>query len=89
MSSVELEDSILDVDGRVSRAERQAGNDISTVDFWGITRPSPQARGAARAAKALSVWRWRDEMRSDLEMQIALNKGGRDFIGTVYYLRRA
>lgn len=89
MSSVELEEGILDVDRRVSRAERQAGNDVSFVNFWGDLKPSSQAASATRAAKALSVWRWSDQMKSDLEMQIALDKAGRDFLGTIYYLRRA
>lgn len=88
MSSSEVEQGVLDVDGRVPHAERQSGEDIPSVNFWGDVKPSSHAIGAIRAAKALTVWRWKDEMKSDLEMQIALDKAGRDFLGTVYYLRR-
>ena len=89
LSSVELEDCILDVDGRVSPANRQMASNMSSINHFGDVISSPQQAGANRTAKALSIWRWSDEMKSDLEMQIALDRAGRSFAGTVYYLIRA
>ncbi len=88
ISSVELEEGILDVDGRVSRADRQRGNDFS-ISFYGEVNPHTQLANTACTAKALTVYRWRDEMKSDFEMQLLLERAGRELVGTVYYLRRA
>lgn len=89
LSAAELEDALLDVDGRVARAERLAA-----------AAPPPRARRegdsvplevlvAARAAKALAVWRWRDEVLADVEMQRGMPRGARELLGTVFYLRRS
>lgn len=74
LSAADLEDALLDVDGRVPRTERSSAHALS--------------RGAA-AAKALVVFRWRDEVQHDLEMQMAMARGARERCGTVWYLRRS
>ena len=85
---------------RLTLADRlsSAGSGSSATASQGESREEDLRRALEAALGSLNALgtiyeqreaRWRDEMRSDLEMQIALDKGGRDFIGTVYYLRRA
>lgn len=89
MSSEEIEDGILDVDGRVSRADRYAtlAELVSSAipnenqDILTIT----QTFKSNRAAKALTIYRWRDDGAED-QFQ---DRGGREPIGTVFYLRNS
>ncbi|KAH8105481.1 hypothetical protein BXZ70DRAFT_921031 [Cristinia sonorae] len=82
LSSTELEEAVLEVDGRVTLA-----------DFYRTTANTKDAdrRGiqSLRAAKAITVWRWQEEMMNDFEMQMALERGGRELLTTVYFLRNA
>ena len=87
LSSVELEQGILDVDGRVPRSERIAANDVTSINYWGDV--STDIVAANRAAKSLSIWRWSDEVKDDRDLQMVLDRGARELVGTVYYLRRA
>lgn len=89
MSSLELEDAILDVDGQLPRSERHVLSLSSSLNARPPAEGTPTANlRANRAAKAISIWRWREEVASDLELQMSLEKGGRDLIGTAFYLRR-
>ncbi|EKM51291.1 uncharacterized protein PHACADRAFT_151948 [Phanerochaete carnosa HHB-10118-sp] len=67
LSSMDLEDALLDVDGRISRDQR----------------------AVTPITKALTVFRWRDEVMCDLEMQMSMEKGARERCGSVWYLRRS
>ena len=87
LSSIELESAVLDVDGRVPSGDRFAGHAVAASP-WRTDIPQ-ELVATNRAAKALTVWRWRDEIISDVEMQMSLEKGGRDLLGTVYHLGRA
>ena len=90
MSSSELESGVLDVDNRVPRDARFVGNIMTSANLWReVKNIPPETVAANRAAKALTIWRWKDEILSDLEMQMALEKGGRSLLGTAYYLRRS
>ncbi|KAJ2985208.1 hypothetical protein NUW54_g10226 [Trametes sanguinea] len=42
---------------------------------------------AVRAWKSFTVWRWRDEMRGETELQIVQERGGRERVATLFYLR--
>ena len=74
MSSVELEESILDVDGRISRAERQGADDMS-ANFRDNVQLSPQTIHGIRAAKAMSIWRWRDAFQNDFAARMGAKVG--------------
>ncbi|PSR77076.1 hypothetical protein PHLCEN_2v8065 [Hermanssonia centrifuga] len=90
MGSAELEDGILDLDGRVPRADRLVTDSVLCTTMWADVRSVPvEVLSANRAAKSLTVWRWRADMMPDREMQLALPKGGREVLGTVFYLSRA
>lgn len=80
LSSTDLEDALLDEDGRVPRDQRA----VTPIRL--ATRPVPRSTSAA---KALAVLRWRDEVMSDLEMQMSMEKGARERCGSVWYLRRS
>jgi hypothetical protein len=89
MSSVELEIAVLDVDGRVPKGDRFVDNTVASANLWREVKDTPpEVVAANRATKALTVWRWRDELLCDIELQMSLTRGGRDLLGTVYYLRR-
>ena len=65
-----LESGILDIDGRIDRAHR-----------------GETGRDASRTAwKAFTVWRWRPEVRDDVAVQMLAEKGGRERVGTLFYL---
>lgn len=87
MGTLELEDGILDVDGRVSRTDRHAMT-MSLGAGHGIFGSS-DIRASIRTAKSFSVWRWREEMLNDFEMQMIQDRGGRELLGTISYLRSA
>ena len=94
LSSVELEDEILEIDGRVSRSDR-----YTAIQNEVISRRVPDGIDdssnmiprviSAKAAKSLSVWRWREEMQGELEIQMIQERGGREPLGTVYFLRNS
>ncbi|TCD71105.1 hypothetical protein EIP91_000199 [Steccherinum ochraceum] len=85
-STTELEDAILEVDGRITRAE-----------VWATMHPPSSSSSAdidvqmyahsVRCAKSVTVWRWEEEMMHDLDMQMMLPRGGRQLLATVYFLR--
>ncbi|CAL1702381.1 unnamed protein product [Somion occarium] len=97
LSSVELEHEILETDGRVSRAERYTEiNDMIKSRRTPLTSmlthdPFDTAALAtsAKAAKSLSVWRWREEMKAEIELQMIQERGGRELLGTIYHLRNS
>ena len=102
MSASELEDALLDVDGRVSRELRHhapSGTSALHIGFAGVS--SGTAAATHRAAKALTIWRWPDastaghfgvdreqfdQEQFDREYR---ERGGRVCVGSVFYLRRA
>lgn len=94
LSSVELEDEILETDGRISRSDRYATiqeNVASTQMPGGPDDPYNTVAHvmSTKAAKSLSVWRWREDMQGELELQMIQERGGRERLGTVYYLRNS
>ena len=91
MSSAELEEGVLDVTKQVPREALAAANSVSpgAVGSLWSNASSRDNLVANRAAKALSIWRWRDETKTDVEMQRVLDRGGRDRLGTVFYLCRS
>ncbi|KAI0684492.1 hypothetical protein BC835DRAFT_635456 [Cytidiella melzeri] len=90
MSSVELEEGVLDLNKQIPHEVFSIANDISGHNTWtNVGNGSADAVGASRAAKALSVWRWTDETKSDVELHRTLDKGGRELLGTVHYLNHA
>ena len=92
LSSLDLEEGVLDEDGRIPPDARNPvptqTPDMSSmlVDYTGVRMPSSRA---SIAAKSLTVWRWDEERLPDLEVQPHLDRGGREYVGTVFYLRRA
>ena len=88
LSSAELEDGVLEVDGRVTRADIHS----MTTSLTTSAPNDPDAVAALhsiRAAKAITVWRWQDEMADDIGMQMVLSRGGRQALTTVHFLRNA
>jgi hypothetical protein len=73
----------LDVTRQISPEILAAANNISGLDD--VTSGSA---ARLRAGKATSIWRWREEVRTDVELQLCLDKGGRDCVGTIHYLSR-
>ncbi|KZT67576.1 hypothetical protein DAEQUDRAFT_694007 [Daedalea quercina L-15889] len=65
-----LASGILDIDGRVERADRGDANGSTARAAW----------------KSFTVWRWRDEMRDDIQSQMTMARGGRERVGTLFYL---
>ncbi|GBE85771.1 hypothetical protein SCP_0802930 [Sparassis crispa] len=89
-----LETGILDVDGRVSRADRYFTDDGNLHMHMNSSSASnstslgaTEVTSASRAWKAFVVWRWREEMRNNIEMQALQERGGRERAGTLFYLR--
>ena len=99
MGTRELEETILDVDGRVSRAERHAhftaelgsGGDTGTSVTVSpqFTLETATVVRACRTAKCFTIWRWSEEMRNDVGAQLLQDCGGREIMGTAFYLRCA
>lgn len=95
MGTSELEETILDVDGRVSRVERHAhftaelGSDTSTSVTISpqFTLEAATVVRACRTAKCFRIWRWSEEMRNDVRAQLLQDRGGREIMGTAFYLR--
>lgn len=79
-----LEHGILDVDGRVSRADRHEAP-VPTVHASSADYAARRAN--IRPWKTFTVWRWQDEMRDAIEMQLLQDMGGRERFGTLFYLR--
>lgn len=80
----DLENALLEVDGRVTRADVHAVVESLSSD------PAVSASlHSTRSAKAITVWRWQEETMQDLEVQIIQPRGGRERIATVYFLRNA
>ncbi|KAI0350306.1 hypothetical protein OH77DRAFT_1431176 [Trametes cingulata] len=85
---VALERGILDVDGRVRSSDKY------TQDAASCTAPTSPSGGpseeltnliAMRAWKAFTVWKWREGMRD--EVQMLQERGGREKLATLFYLR--
>lgn len=57
------------------------------LDIDGRVDLSNRGEAASRAAwKAFTVWRWRPEVRDDIATQMLAEKGGREPVGTLFYL---
>ncbi|KAH9946585.1 Asx homology domain-containing protein [Amylocystis lapponica] len=83
-----LENGILDVDGRVSKAERQAAGAGAPPHGPSGSNAVPSAHAASHNAwRSFTVWRWREEMRDAVDMQAVQERGGRERFGTLFYLR--
>ena len=87
---VALERGVLDVHGRVSSSDKFA-HDAATcaTPYTPSGAPSEELRNviAVRAWKAFTVWRWPDEIREQVEMQLGHERGGRERVATLFYLR--
>ncbi|KAI0364637.1 hypothetical protein BV20DRAFT_974200 [Pilatotrama ljubarskyi] len=87
---VALERGVLDVDGRVRSSDKYAQDAASCA---APTSPSggPSAELAnliaVRAWKGFTVWRWREEMRDEAQLQALQERGGRERVATLFYLR--
>ena len=90
LDSNSLEDALLDVDNRVPREARSATRPPAhfNIDYTGTVSSSDE-RPSGRAAKSLSLWRWHPDRVPELEDQPLLLRGGREFCGTIHYLRRS
>ncbi|KAI0781631.1 Asx homology domain-containing protein [Irpex lacteus] len=85
MSSAELEEGVLEVTKQIPPEVLSSANRLSYTTAAGGAQDTVVA---GRAAKAATIWRWRDEVKVDLGLQFSLDRGGRDTLGTVYYLSR-
>ncbi|KAI0740462.1 Asx homology domain-containing protein [Earliella scabrosa] len=87
---VALERGVLDVHSRVSSSDKFA-HDAATCasPYTPSGAPSEELRNviAVRAWKAFTVWRWPDEIREQVEMQLGHERGGRERVATLFYLR--
>ena len=87
---VALERGALDVDGRVSYSDKYEDDAAScpvTQTQSGGVPDELRNSIAVRAWKSFTVWRWREEMLSQMEMQIVQERGGRERVATLFYLR--
>lgn len=84
MSSTELEEGVLDVHKQIPPDLLSAANTLS----YNAASSVQNTVVAGRAAKAVSIWRWKDEVKGDLVLQMHLDRGGREMLGTAYYLTR-
>ncbi|KAI0743588.1 Asx homology domain-containing protein [Daedaleopsis nitida] len=85
-----LERGVLDVDGRVSVSDKFAQDEAECPDPYTLTgAPSARLKNdvAVRAWKAFTVWRWRDEVRERVELQVGQERGARERVATLFYLR--
>ncbi|KAI0942450.1 hypothetical protein AcW1_003082 [Taiwanofungus camphoratus] len=89
-----LETGILDVDGRVSRADKYVADrgDLNAPLRNGpsVTSSMSNAGGPPithHAWKSFTVWRWTEETRNAVEMQLLQERGGRERFGSLFYLR--
>ncbi|OCH89954.1 hypothetical protein OBBRIDRAFT_819519 [Obba rivulosa] len=87
----DLETGVLDVDSRVHRSERSHVRSVVTSGAMLDTSTTSQAQAVSTARihawKAFTVWRWREEMHDAVDMHILQERGGRERVGTLYYLR--
>ncbi|THH32664.1 hypothetical protein EUX98_g1486 [Antrodiella citrinella] len=82
LSSVDLEDGILEVVGQITKA------DIYTVVKSAAKDPEISASVySTRSAKAVSVWRWPEEVTHDQAQQMIRPRGGRELLASVYFMR--
>ncbi|TBU54808.1 hypothetical protein BD310DRAFT_827287 [Dichomitus squalens] len=87
---VALERGVLDVDGRVSYSDKYEDDaaychaPINQLD--GVSEQLKNAI-AVRAWKSFTVWRWCGDMEGQIEMQLVQEKGGRERVATLFYLR--
>lgn len=85
MRSAELEEGVLEVTKQIPPEVLSSANRLSYTTTAGGAQDTVVAD---RAAKAATIWRWRDEVKVDLGLQFSLDRGGRDTLGTVHYLSR-
>ena len=87
---IALERGVLDVDGRVSYSEKYED------DATSFSAPLRQSSGvpeklkndiAVRAWKSFTVWRWSEDLQGQIEMQLVQERGGREKVAMLYYLR--
>ncbi|OSD00305.1 hypothetical protein PYCCODRAFT_1437436 [Trametes coccinea BRFM310] len=87
---VALERGVLDVDGRVRPSDKYE-QDVAAVSGppRGPAKEQEPLKNviAMRAWKSFTVWRWREEMRGETELQIVQERGGRERVATLFYLR--
>ncbi|KAI1788565.1 Asx homology domain-containing protein [Ganoderma leucocontextum] len=87
---VALERGVLDVDGRVSYADKYEDDTSSCpathTQSGGVPEELRNAI-AVRAWKSFTVWRWREEMQGQVEMQLVQERGARERVATLFYLR--
>ncbi|KAI0692695.1 hypothetical protein C8T65DRAFT_669342 [Cerioporus squamosus] len=78
---VALERGVLDVDGRDVAA---CPNALTPAGA-----PSEELKNmiAVRAWKAFTLWRWREEMRDQIDDQLLQERGARERVATLFYLR--
>ncbi|KAM5540014.1 hypothetical protein V8D89_006154 [Ganoderma adspersum] len=87
---VALERGVLDVDGRVSYSDKYeddaASCPVTQTQLGGVPDELRNSI-AVRAWKSFTVWRWREEMQGQVEMQLVQERGARERVATLFYLR--
>ncbi len=87
---VALERGVLDVDGRVAYSDKYEDDSASCpaaqTQAGGVPEELRNAI-AVRAWKSFTVWRWRDEVLERVEMQLVQERGARERVATLFYLR--
>ena len=87
---IALERGVLDVDGRVS-STRKYEQDVAACPnaLTPTGAPSEVLKNliAVRAWKAFTLWRWREEVRDQVEAQLLQERGARERVATLFYLR--
>ena len=87
---IALERGVLDVDGRVS-SPRKYEQDVAACPnaLTPTGAPSDELKNliAVRAWKAFTLWRWREEVRDQVEAQLLQERGARERVATLFYLR--
>ncbi|KAI8995224.1 Asx homology domain-containing protein [Trametes punicea] len=86
---VALERGVLDVQGRVRPSDKYAQDLVESGSACAPGEPSQEIKNAivVRAWKSFTVWRWKEGMRDQTELQVVRERGGREKVATLFYLR--
>ncbi|KAI0328966.1 hypothetical protein GY45DRAFT_1325670 [Cubamyces sp. BRFM 1775] len=86
---VALERGVLDVDGRVRSADKYAQDLAACGRADASGGPTDEVKNmiSVRAWKSFTVWRWQEHMRQQTDRQITQERGGRERVATLFYLR--
>ncbi|CDO75926.1 hypothetical protein BN946_scf184873.g15 [Trametes cinnabarina] len=90
---VALERGVLDVDGRVRPSDKYEQDAAAVAAATGPSADPAEVQGqvknliAVKAWKSFTLWRWREEMKNQTELQVVQERGGRERVATLFYLR--